>query len=165
MRFLHKIAAVAVAACLAVTFVAGAVVAQVVEPAVTTVHVGSTINDLLIAYVGVIGTIVSGVITVLGYKFFGIRADQNARDTLNSLAQNLAGKFLVNKESIVGLNIDAHNQEIAALANGGLDRAKDALDRFGLGPLALQERIVEAIGKMTAAATATPAVDAVPPKV
>lgn len=132
--------------------------AQVVvsAPADTTVHVGSALDDLLKTYSALIGTVVAALVSWALVKFTGIKLDANARTAIETTANNLAGAFLVKYDNLSGITVDVRNAEIAQLANDNLYRAKDALDRFGLGVDDLKKRIVEKIGVQTAMPTPPP---------
>jgi len=124
--------------------------------------VGSTFNDLLIAYASVLGTLVSAVVAWGTFKLTGIRLDQSSREAIQTFAANGAGEFMrrYTSAALDKLEIDVKSPEIAAIANGALARIPDALDHFKLSPSDLQQIIVEKIGLATA--NLPPATSAVP---
>lgn len=134
--------------------------AQVVVPATpdTTIHVGSLLDDLLKEYQTLIGTVVAGVITWAAAKFTGIHLKKEARDAIETTANNLAGNFLAKYDTLDGVKVDVHNAEIAKIANNNLYRVEDSLKKFGLGVEDLKKRVVEKIGILTAGGV-TPVVD------
>lgn len=149
--------ALAAAALCALAFLIVVDAAIAAAPADTSVHVGTTLNDLLLAYAGVIGTIVSAIAAWALSRFMGIKLDQEARSAIETFTNNAAGGFLVKFDTLKGVNVDIHNADIAALANAGMTRIPDALKRFGLTADELKKRIVEKVGIMTAADTTTAA--------
>lgn len=144
---------IVVATLVGLMLVTGTAVAQVVTPApsTTVIQAGNTFYDLMIAYAGIVGTIVSALASWALWKFTGIKMESNHRNAIETFVNNAAGAFLVKFEDLKEAgNIDVHNPVIAQLANAGLGRIKDALDYFGLDADHLKQRIVEKIGILTA---------------
>lgn len=129
----------------------------VVTPAPdTTVNVGSAINNLILGYVAVLGSVVAAVVVWAVFKFTGIKIEANARSAIETFVTNAAGAFLVRFDTLAGVKVDVGNAQIADLANGALLRVPDALKQFGLGPEDIKKRIVEKIGILTAVSASVP---------
>lgn len=117
----------------------------------TTVDVGTPLTNLLATYVTLVGTILAALVGWAVLKFTGVKLDSEARAAIEAFANNMAGKFLADLDSLKGIKIDVKNPTIAMLAMEALDRIPGALARFGLGVEDVRHRIVEKIGVLTAA--------------
>lgn len=117
----------------------------------TAIPVGEAGGDLLETYLGILGTVVSAIVSWALWRFLKIRQDAEARDAIEKFVTNAAGALLAGVRGRTDtIKIDVGNPQIADLATGALRRIPDALKHFGLGPDDLKRRIIEKVGVLTA---------------